>query len=118
MSTEPITEIPVAIKPTSSPLIETTPDKDSSSGTATDVGDRSVYTYILSAIVVGLVVYLLYYSYSCFYENQDLYMEPFIEKTVKSGQDADQSFDMDVKVDELKRKQEKYLDNINSKNNR
>lgn len=78
---------------------------------------RITYTHILGVIIIGLVVYLLYYSYSCFYENQDLNNEPFIEKTVKTGIDDDQVFDVDSEVNKLRQLQEKYLVSLNAKRN-
>jgi hypothetical protein len=69
------------------------------------------YTYVLSFLVVAIVIGLLYHSYSCYCTNQDTYedSEGFIEKTVKSSTDSDSSFDVDDQVNQLIRKQEKYL---------
>jgi hypothetical protein len=103
---------------TVSPLIESTPvdtpvkiDEDTADYT------RTPYTYILSIITIGLIVYLMFYSYTCFYENQDLIIEPFIEKTIKTGIDDDIVFDVDGEVNKLRQLQEKYLNSINSKRN-
>jgi hypothetical protein len=76
---------------------------------------RTIYTYGLSLVVFGLVVCLLYYSYTCFYENQELIIDPFIEKTVKTGTDSDKVFDVDGEINKLRRLQEKYLEKLNIK---
>ena len=102
-----------------SPLLEKfTGDTPVKGGAVTIDGDRTPYTYVLSIIIIGLVVYLLYYSYTCFYENQDLINEPFIEKTIKTGIDDDRVFDVDGEVNKLRKLQEKYLNSLNSKRNR
>jgi hypothetical protein len=78
----------------------------------TNTTERSYSTYILSFVVVVIVIGLMYHSYSCYCTNQDLYEdtdEGFIEKTIKSGTDSDSSFDVDDKVNQLIKKQEKYL---------
>jgi len=104
---------------TASPLLETvTDDTPVKGGVVTVDGTRTPYTYVLSIIIIGLVVYLLYYSYTCFYENQDLINEPFIEKTIKTGIDDDRVFDVDGEVNKLRQLQEKYLNSLNSKRNR
>jgi hypothetical protein len=99
-----------------SPIIDTRPpilggsdELSKSGGAITLIGEKSVYTYILSGIVVGLIVYLIYYSYTCFYENQDIIMEPFTENTIKSDPSADSSFDVDSEVDKLNKTQENNL---------
>ena len=70
----------------------------------------SSYTYLLSVVVVGLVLYLFYYSYQCFQSNSDdMISESFIEKTVKTGPGSDRSFDMNEEVDRLRKLQEDYL---------
>ena len=104
---------------TASPLLETVTDDTPAKGAAVTVDcARTPYTYVLSIIIIGLVVYLLYYSYTCFYENQDLINEPFIEKTIKTGIDDDRVFDVDGEVNKLRQLQEKYLNSLNSKRNR
>jgi len=103
---------------TVSPLLEATDNTPVKGDVVTVASDRSPYTYVLSIIIIGLVVYLLYYSYTCFYENQDLINEPFIEKTIKTGIDDDHVFDVDDEVNKLRQLQEKYLNSINSKRNR
>jgi hypothetical protein len=111
---EPYSEIVTA-----SPLLETvTGDTPVKGGVVTVDCARTPYTYVLSIIIIGLVVYLLYYSYTCFYENQDLINEPFIEKTIKTGIDDDRVFDVDGEVNKLRQLQEKYLNSLNSKRNR
>ena len=79
---------------------------------------QSMNTYILGAIIFGLVVTLLWYSYSCFCENQNLITEPFIVKPIKTGIDDDLVFDVDGEVNKLRRLQEKYLVTLNAKRNR
>jgi hypothetical protein len=74
----------------------------------------SLQTCLMGIIVIALVVYILYYSYSCFCENQD-FDEAFIEKTVKTGTEDDKSFDVDAEIVRLSDLQEKYLEKINSK---
>jgi hypothetical protein len=104
---------------TVSPLLETvTGDTPVKGGVITVAYTRTPYTYVLSIIIIGLVVYLLYYSYTCFYDNQDLINEPFIEKTIKTGIDDDHVFDVDGEVNKLRQLQEKYLNSLNSKRNR
>lgn len=102
-----------------SPLLETVTGDTPVKGSVVTVDcARTPYTYVLSIIIIGLVVYLLYYSYTCFYENQDLINEPFIEKTIKTGIDDDRVFDVDGEVNKLRQLQEKYLNSLNSKRNR
>ena len=99
---------------TVSPLLETVTRDTPAKVDVVTVGDaRTPYTYVLSIIIIGLVVYLLYYSYTCFYENQDLINEPFIEKTIKTGIDDDRVFDVDGEVNKLRQLQEKFLNNLN-----
>jgi hypothetical protein len=92
-----------------SPLVDNIPNDDIS------ISSGNMYTYGLSFVVCILVVYLLYYSYTCFYENQELIIEPFIEKTVKTGTDSDKVFDVDGEVNKLRQLQEKYLEKLNAK---
>ena len=102
-----------------SSLIETTdiPNVVDTSKQEGDPTERSYYTYILSLLVVVIIVGLMYHSYSCYCANQDLYEddEGFIEKTIKSGADSDLSFDVDDHVNQLIKKQEKYLASLQEK---
>jgi cell division protein FtsL len=102
-----------------SSLIETTPNIAMKILKTEDTSktERSYYTYILSIVVVAIIVGLLYHSYSCYCTNQDLYedSEGFIEKTIKSGTDSDSSFDVDDQVNQLIKKQDKYLAQIQQK---
>ena len=71
---------------------------------------ESSYTFYLSIIVVGLLLYLVYYSYVCIIETQET--EPFIEKTIKTGIDVDIAFDTVGEVNKLRELQENYLKSI------
>jgi hypothetical protein len=70
------------------------------------------YNYGYIIIISLLIVYIFYYSYNSFCENQN--SEPFIEKTVKTGIDADKSFDVDEEVKKLSDLQEQYLRKLNN----
>jgi hypothetical protein len=107
-----------------SPLMEqTNPDVKQNSNIViskdneTDIkkNNTTVYTYILSFIIVGLILYLLYYSYCCFYNNQEN-NESFITKPIKTGIDSDKSFDIESEISKLRRAQENYLKSINDNN--
>lgn len=78
--------------------------------------NTTVYTYILSFIIVGLILYLLYYSFCCFYNNQEINNESFITKPIKTGIDSDKSFDIESEISKLRRAQENYLKSINDNN--
>jgi uncharacterized protein HemX len=101
-----------------SSIIESTPTTKvavvTSKPEATPKIATTYYTYVLSLLVVAIVIGLLYHSYSCYCTNQDIYedSEGFIEKTVKSGTDSDSSFDVDNQVNQLIRKQEEYLSQL------
>lgn len=100
---------------TDSPFMDTTTTSTTEEPKSDDQSKNKYITYILAAIVVSLVLYLLYYSYTCFCENQAIELsEPFIEKTVKTGIDSDKSFDIDVEVNKLSERQEEYLKQINN----
>jgi hypothetical protein len=73
-------------------------------------------TYLLGTVAVLLVLYIFYYSYTCFCNNQH-FDEPFIEKTIKTGIDDDRSFDVDVEVKRLSDIQEQYLRKLNTRRN-
>jgi len=90
---------------TNSPLIESNDKIEDSTMNYT----KNIYTYILSFIVVGLVIYLAYYSYTCFYDNQYI-VDTIAEKSSKSI-DADE-FDVDKEVNILIKLQNKYLDKV------
>jgi hypothetical protein len=97
-----------------SPLI----DNDNVTKTAGSVSlikGKSPYFYMTACVVVALLVYMLYYSYTCFYENQDLINEPFIEKTIQTGISDDKVFDVETEVNKLREFQENYLNSINKR---
>jgi hypothetical protein len=102
-----------------SPLMDTYDTGEAPVSVSSDVTsltkETGIYTYILAIIIISLVVYLLYYSYTCFYENQDMITDPFTEQTVKSGRDSDTIFDVDHEVNKLRQLQEKYLSTLNTK---
>lgn len=81
-------------------------------------GDTGIplQTYLLGAVAILLVLYIFYYSYTCFCDNQRL-DEPFIEKTIKTGIDDDISFDVDVEVKRLSDLQEQYMRKLNTRRN-
>lgn len=83
---------------------------------ASKIGGKigSWQTCLMGLMVIALVVYILYYSYSCFCENQN-FDEAFIEKTVKTGTESDKSFDVDTEITRLSDLQEQYLEKINSR---
>ncbi len=90
---------------TNSPLIDTNDKIEDSTMNYT----KNIYTYILSFIVVGLVIYLAYYSYTCFYDNQYI-VDAISEKSSKSIDDDE--FDVDKEVNILIKLQDKYLDKV------
>jgi len=65
--------------------------------------------YIFGFLSVCVLVYLMWYSYKSFYENQDLCYEPFISKTIKTGTDYDKVFDVESEVNKLREMQENFL---------
>ena len=81
---------------------------------STIIKNTNIYTYLLSFIVVCLVIYLIYYSYTCFYDNQ--YINTNIEKPIKSSDDdnCDDVFNVDKEVNKLIDLQDKYLSKIGS----
>jgi len=70
------------------------------------------YRYGYVVIIGLLIVYIFYYSYNSFCENQN--SEPFIEKTIRTGIDDDRSFDVDAEVKRLSDLQEQYLRKLNN----
>ena len=74
---------------------------------------KNYVPYIIAAVIVAFVIYVFYYSYSCFQLNQAPPLEPFIEKTIKTGTETDKSFDIDTEVRRLSDLQEKYLRDLN-----
>jgi len=88
-----------------SPLVEEGPKQDVKS----DSSKNNIYTYVLSFVVIALVLYIFYYSYTCFQGNQDIMEENFIERTVKTGTDSDKAFDMNAEIKKLEEKQERNL---------
>ena len=106
-----------------SDIIETVPNVQSDPSNVNNVGvisndksDKSKWmSYAITITVVCLVLYVFYYSWCCFQENQC--EEPFIEKTIKTGIDDDKSFDIDKEVKRLSDIQESYLRKLNAKRN-
>ena len=75
-----------------------------------DLKGKSPEFYIKAIFIVAIVIGILYYSYTCFCENQSLSLtEPYTEKTEKSGIDDDNAFDVDSEINKLRELQEKYL---------
>lgn len=66
-------------------------------------------TLALMAAVCLIVIYILYSASCTFYHNQKA--DTFVEKTVKSGVDAD--FDVESEVAKLRKRQENLLMKIN-----
>lgn len=87
---------------------------DNTKNNTIDIKNTNIYTYLLSFIVVCLVIYLIYYSYTCFYDNQ--YINTNIEKPIKSSDDdnCDDVFNVDKEVNKLIDLQDKYLSKIGS----
>ena len=88
---------------TNSPLIDSNDKIEDSTTNYT----KNIYTYILSFIVVGLVIYLAYYSYTCFYDNQYI-IDTITEKSSKTIDEDD--FDVDEEVSKLIKLQDKNVD--------
>lgn len=73
------------------------------------------YRYGMMLCIGALCLYILYYSYCNFCDNQNI--EPYIEKTVRTGIADDKSFDVEAEVKRLSDMQEKYLRKLNSQRN-
>lgn len=105
-------EIIQNIETLNSPIIAIDDDKPKNN----KIDSSNIYTYILSFIVVCLVIYLLYYSYMCFYDNQYI-IDTNISKSIKSTDDTDYDdiFDVDTEVGKLIKLQDSNLSNITSR---
>ena len=82
----------------------------------TNTSSNNYYMYMVGFLIIAVIIYLLWTSYSCFYDNQDLFDDPFISGTIKSSPDDDIVFDVDGEINKLRELQENYLNNLKSEN--
>lgn len=97
-------------EPINSPLID-----DNSIKKTINLGpdNNGSYTYILIAVVVILVLFLIYHAYSCFCINQELDIaEPYIDGSPRTDTQSDKSFDVENEVQKLIQLQEQYLEKL------
>ena len=97
-------EIPV------SSLIDTSPDRSPETPAITGGDDNSSYTFLLVAVVICLVLFLIYHAYSCFCINQEI--EPYLNTQPRTDTQSDKAFDVDDEVQKLSQMQEQYLEKL------
>jgi cell division protein FtsL len=73
-------------------------------------GGNSSYTFLLVAVVICLVLFLIYHAYSCFCINQEI--EPYLNTQPRTDIQSDKAFDVDDEVKKLSQMQEQYLEKL------
>jgi cell division protein FtsL len=71
---------------------------------------NSSYTFLLVAVVICLVLFLIYHAYSCFCVNQEI--EPYLNTQPRTDTQSDKAFDVDDEVQKLSQMQEQYLEKL------
>ena len=81
-----------------------------------DIFNKNGIQYLIMGVSVLVILYILYKAGYCFYKKQSD-CDSFISKTIKTGTDSDKSFDVEIEVNELIKKQESYLHKLNANRN-
>ena len=66
--------------------------------------DKKIYTYGLGLVVIGIVLYLLYYAYNSFKANQGS-----AEPECKVESDESDDINIDVEIEKLRKAQDRNL---------
>jgi hypothetical protein len=95
---------------TVSSLIDTSQEGSPKIPATIGIDGNHSYTFLLVAVVICLVLFLIYHAYSCFCINQDI--EPYLNTQLSTDTQRDNAFDVDDEVQKLSQMQEQYLEKL------